>query len=187
MIAKLIGRGADRGAALGAVANGLSSLVVAGPRTNARFLRNLLVLPDVERGRMDTGLIARDLATLTDATVHADAISRGVASLLHDAARLHPGRHEDGPILGRSGDAFQLGGSRRLTFPVVIADAERQVSAIWERDEETIELPVWDELDRRPRTGCHIRAAPMAAARILVLDDLLQVEIRRAGVRCRWR
>jgi 3-methylcrotonyl-CoA carboxylase alpha subunit len=176
MIAKLIGTGPDRGTALGAVVDGLSSLVVAGPRTNARFLRNLLVLPDVERGRMDTGLIARELATLTDATVHADAISRGVASLLHDAVA------SSAPTQGWTdpwarGDAFQLGGSRRLTFPVVIAEAERQVSAVWENGEETIELPVWSELDRRSAPGV-IAVHADGRGGILVLDDLLQVEIR---------
>ncbi len=176
MIAKLIGAEDDRAAAMRAVVDGLSALVVAGPRTNARFLRNLLVLPDVERGRMDTGLIARELTTLTDATVHADAISRGVASLLHDAAP------PSGPTQGWTdpwarGDAFQLGGSRRLTFPVVIADAERQVSAVWERGEETIELPVWGGLDRRSAPGV-IAVRADGRGGILVLDDLLQVEIR---------
>jgi 3-methylcrotonyl-CoA carboxylase alpha subunit len=161
------------------VVGGLSSLAVAGPRTNARFLRNLLVLPDVVTGRMDTGLIARDLATLTDATVHADAVSRGVAGLLHAAAPVTPS-----PALRvwsdpwASGDAFQLGGARRLSFPLVIADAERQVSAIWERGEETIELPVWDGLARRPSPGS-VSVYADGAARILVLDDLLQLEIRR--------
>jgi 3-methylcrotonyl-CoA carboxylase alpha subunit len=176
MIAKLIGAEDDRAAAMRAVVDGLSALVVAGPRTNARFLRNLLVLPDVERGRLDTGLIARELTTLTDATVHADAISRGVASLLHDAAP------PSGPTQGWTdpwarGDAFQLGGSRRLTFPVVIADAERQVSAVWERGEETIELPVWGGLDRRSAPGV-IAVRADGRGGILVLDDLLQVEIR---------
>ncbi len=176
MIAKLISAEDDRAAAMRAVVDGLSALVVAGPRTNARFLRNLLVLPDVERGRMDTGLIARELTTLTDATVHADAISSGVASLLHDAAP------PSGPTQGWTdpwarGDAFQLGGSRRLTFPVVIADAERQVSAVWERGEETIELPVWGGLDRRSAPGV-IAVRADGRGGILVLDDLLQVEIR---------
>jgi 3-methylcrotonyl-CoA carboxylase alpha subunit len=163
MIAKLIGAGADRAAALRGVVGGLSSLAVAGPRTNARFLRNLLVLPDVVTGRMDTGLIARDLATLTDATVHADAVSRGVAGLLHAAEPATPSpalRGWSDPWA--SSDAFQLGGARRLSFPLVIADAERQVSAIWERGEETIELPVWDGLDRRPSPGSvSVYAPPM--------------------------
>ncbi|MFM9849850.1 MAG: biotin carboxylase N-terminal domain-containing protein [Hyphomicrobiaceae bacterium] len=178
MIAKLIGAGDDRAAALRAVIDGLSTLVVAGPRTNARFLRNLLALPDVRAGRMDTGLIARDLATLTDATVHADAVSRGVVSLLHGGTAQSPGQGEGWTDPWTRGDAFQLGGSRRLTFPVVIADAERQVSAIWEQGDETIELPVWDDLERRPAPGA-VAVRADGAARILVIDDLLQVEIRR--------
>jgi 3-methylcrotonyl-CoA carboxylase alpha subunit len=175
MIAKLIGAGRDRTAALRAVVAGLSSLVVAGPRTNARFLRYLLVLPDVEAACMDTGLIARDLATLTDATVHADAVSRGVASLLHMGQTSKPAGWSD--PWGHA-DAFGLGGARRLTFPVVIDDTERQVSAVWERGEETIELPLWNELERRPAPGI-ISVCPDGVGRVLVIDDLLQIEIRR--------
>jgi 3-methylcrotonyl-CoA carboxylase alpha subunit len=175
MIAKLIGAGRDRTAALHAVAGGLSSLVVAGPRTNARFLRNLLILPDVEAARMDTGLIARDLATLTDATVHADAISRGVSGLMR-LGQTASSRGWNDPW--DRGDAFELGGARRLTFPVVIDDAERQVSAVWDRGEEMIELPLWDELERRPATGA-ISVCADGSERVLVIDDLLQVEIRR--------
>jgi 3-methylcrotonyl-CoA carboxylase alpha subunit len=175
MIAKLIGTGRDRSAALRAVAGGLLSLVVAGPRTNARFLRNLLIRPDVEAARMDTGLIARDLAVLTEATVHADAVSRGVASLLHTGQSSKPAGESDP---WDRGDAFELGGARRLTFPVVIADVERHVSAVWERGEETIELPLWDELERRPAPGT-IPVCVDGPGRVLVIDDLLQVEIRR--------
>lgn len=179
MIAKLIGTGDDRASAMRAVVDGLSSLAVAGPHTNARFLRNLLVLPDVVNGHMDTGLIGRDLASLTDATVHADSISRGVASLLHAAQGSVPSPASRGwTDPWARGDAFQLGGARRLTFPVVIADTERQVSAVWERGEETIELPIWDELERRPSPGA-IAVRADGQGRILVLDDLLQVEIRR--------
>jgi 3-methylcrotonyl-CoA carboxylase alpha subunit len=175
MIAKLIGTGRDRSAALRAVVGGLLSLIVAGPRTNARFLRNLLIQPDVEAARMDTGLIARDLAVLTDATVHADAVSRGVASLLHMGQSSKPAGESDP---WDRGDAFELGGARRLTFPVVIADVERHVSAVWERGEETIELPLWDELERRPAPGT-IPVCADGPGRVLVIDDLLQVEIRR--------
>ena len=175
MIAKLIGTGPDRAAALEAVVGGLSSLVVAGPRTNARFLRNLLVLPDVETGRMDTGLIARDLVRLTDATVHADAVSRGVAGLLHLGQSSAPSSNSDP---WARDDAFELSAPRRVTFPVVIADMERQVSAVWERGEETIELPLWEDLDRHPAPG-HVAVRADGSGRILVIDDLLQIEIRR--------
>ena len=64
MIAKLIASGADRDTAISRLAQALEETVVAGPKTNASFLHALTVHPAFAAGRMDTGLIARELETL---------------------------------------------------------------------------------------------------------------------------
>ena len=59
MLAKLITHGADRGAALAKLQDGLAELVALGPATNAAYLQALLALPEVREGAIDTGLIER--------------------------------------------------------------------------------------------------------------------------------
>jgi 3-methylcrotonyl-CoA carboxylase alpha subunit len=183
MIAKLIAAGGSRAEALDRLAAGLSALVVAGPRTNARFLRNLIVHPDVRAERMDTGLIARDMDGLASSAVHADAVSRGVERLLHEAgdgSNAAPAFAHD-PWSSR--DAFQLGGARTLTFPAVIDGTERTVAATWQasrdgRADVAIELPMWEGLERERSPGAVV-VTETGGSRVFVLDDLLQVEIAR--------
>ena len=67
MIAKIIASGADRDAALDALASALDATTILGVRTNLRLLRALVGHPEVRAGRVDTGLIDRELASLTDA------------------------------------------------------------------------------------------------------------------------
>ncbi|TNC73699.1 acetyl/propionyl/methylcrotonyl-CoA carboxylase subunit alpha [Rubellimicrobium roseum] len=67
MIAKLIAHGPTRGAALDRLARALAGTQVAGCTTNLAFLSALLAQPDFRAGRLDTGLIERDLPTLTQA------------------------------------------------------------------------------------------------------------------------
>ena len=66
MIAKLIAHGPTRGAALRALARGLDATRVAGSTTNLGFLARLVRNSDFAAGRLDTGLIDRDLAALTE-------------------------------------------------------------------------------------------------------------------------
>jgi 3-methylcrotonyl-CoA carboxylase alpha subunit len=179
MISKLIAHGQDRRDALDKIVAGLQALVVAGPRTNARFLRNLLSHRDVRAGDMDTGLIGRELAGLTQSQVHAEAVSRGVQRLLCGGARKLTLAHD--PWGTR--DAFQLGGQRTLTFPVTIAGVERQVSATWEavhadRVDVAIALPVWDGLQAGPPAVPAVVRTD-GADEVFVIDDLAQVEIGR--------
>ncbi|SEM66254.1 acetyl/propionyl/methylcrotonyl-CoA carboxylase subunit alpha [Palleronia pelagia] len=65
MIAKLIAHGDTRDAALGRMARGLESLVVGGTVTNKAFLQALVDHEGFSAGQVDTGLIDRDLAALT--------------------------------------------------------------------------------------------------------------------------
>jgi acetyl-CoA/propionyl-CoA carboxylase biotin carboxyl carrier protein len=59
MLAKVVAAGADRAEALARLRRALGELVVAGPTTNAAYLRALLARPEVVAGEMDTGLIER--------------------------------------------------------------------------------------------------------------------------------
>ena len=64
MIAKIIAHGPDRAQALGRLARALDETEVAGTVTNLPFLRALARHPGFVAGEIDTGLIARDIATL---------------------------------------------------------------------------------------------------------------------------
>ncbi|HVV90109.1 MAG TPA: biotin carboxylase N-terminal domain-containing protein [Solirubrobacterales bacterium] len=59
MLAKVVAVGDDRAEALARLRHALGELVVAGPTTNAAYLRALLDRPEVRAGDLDTGLIER--------------------------------------------------------------------------------------------------------------------------------
>jgi 3-methylcrotonyl-CoA carboxylase alpha subunit len=65
MIAKVIVHGANRAAALNLLATTLSEVRVAGTTTNLEFLTALARHEGFAAGEVDTGLIGRDLASLT--------------------------------------------------------------------------------------------------------------------------
>jgi 3-methylcrotonyl-CoA carboxylase alpha subunit len=65
MIAKVIAHGATREIALGKLARALDGTRVAGCTTNLGFLARLVRQGDFAAGRVDTGLIERDLDALT--------------------------------------------------------------------------------------------------------------------------
>ena len=66
LIAKLIATGPDRAAALQRLLRGLRLTQIAGVKTNRDFLMALLQHPEFVSGHFDTGLIGRDLSSLTD-------------------------------------------------------------------------------------------------------------------------
>jgi acetyl-CoA/propionyl-CoA carboxylase, biotin carboxylase, biotin carboxyl carrier protein len=59
MLAKVIAHGPDRPAALRRLDQALASYTLLGVRTNVAFLRVLLTDPEVQAGRLDTGLAER--------------------------------------------------------------------------------------------------------------------------------
>ena len=130
MIAKLITHGATRDEAADAMVAVLKQLVVAGPRVNAAFLRALLEHADVRVGRMDTGLIGRDLAALTRTHIGNSEVVSAVARLLAPAE----GAASDP---WSAGDGFQLGAPRALTVPLVVNGEARTFAATWPRGETT--------------------------------------------------
>ena len=72
MLSKVVAWGPDRATALARLDKALASTVVLGVGTNTGFLRALLRHPDVRAGRLDTGLVERELDALVAVPVPED-------------------------------------------------------------------------------------------------------------------
>jgi acetyl-CoA/propionyl-CoA carboxylase biotin carboxyl carrier protein len=79
MLAKLIVHGADRATALKGLRKALGELVVLGVETNTGYLDRLLGDPDVQAGRMHTGLIGEKTDLAAEPPVDAGTRERLVA------------------------------------------------------------------------------------------------------------
>jgi acetyl-CoA/propionyl-CoA carboxylase biotin carboxyl carrier protein len=86
LIAKVIGYGKDRRAAIDALEGALRELVVLGVTTNAEFLAALLRDPDVLSERLDTQLVTRGYSDWQPAQLKTDASS---PELIAAALALH--------------------------------------------------------------------------------------------------
>ena len=64
LLSKVVAHGPDRATALARLDRALAEHVVLGVGTNVAFLRSLLAHPDVRAGRLDTGLVERELDAL---------------------------------------------------------------------------------------------------------------------------
>jgi acetyl-CoA/propionyl-CoA carboxylase biotin carboxyl carrier protein len=118
LVAKLIAHGPHRKLALAKLDEALARTEALGVRTNLRFLRALVAHPDVQRGRIDTELVAREFEHLVpaerDATPAAIALA---AAAIADAAKRDAGPWgERGP--------FRVGGAPGTT--VVLHDGPRE-------------------------------------------------------------
>jgi acetyl-CoA/propionyl-CoA carboxylase, biotin carboxylase, biotin carboxyl carrier protein len=84
LLAKVVAHGPDRGAALRRLDAALADYHLLGVTTNVAFLRALLAHPDVVAGRLDTGLVERELGTLGgDASPPDDVLVAAVLARLH--------------------------------------------------------------------------------------------------------
>jgi len=79
MLSKVIAWGPDRATTLAKLDRALASNVVLGVGTNTAFLRSLLRHPEVRAGRLDTGLVERELD---------DLVAREVPASVHVAYAL---------------------------------------------------------------------------------------------------
>ena len=75
MLNKVIAWGPDRATSLARLDRALAEQVVLGVGTNTAFLRALLAHPDVQAGRLDTGLVERHLDDLVTAEVPFEALA----------------------------------------------------------------------------------------------------------------
>jgi 3-methylcrotonyl-CoA carboxylase alpha subunit len=179
MIAKLIASGPDREAAIARLAQSLEGTAVAGPKTNAAFLHALVTHPAFAAGKMDTGLIGRELATLAPASVDAKAVAFGVMHMLwhaHDDAehaRSSAGAERYSPWSAQ--DAFQLGTQRRQQRTVLADGVPMQVDVIWGAEGPSVTVagehppPPW------PRRSIRVVGEGNP---LYVLHDMRQTELR---------
>jgi acetyl-CoA/propionyl-CoA carboxylase, biotin carboxylase, biotin carboxyl carrier protein len=94
MLAKVVGWGPDRSTAMDTLQAALRGTTILGVRTNGAFLQALLDDADVRTGRLDTGLIERNLDHLVVAKPPGDL--GAVAGLARLADRASPAR--SGPV-----------------------------------------------------------------------------------------
>ncbi|RJK96554.1 acetyl/propionyl/methylcrotonyl-CoA carboxylase subunit alpha [Vallicoccus soli] len=103
MLAKVVAHGADRAAALARLDRALAGTAVLGVGTNVPFLRALLAHPDVRAGRLDTGLVERDLDALVARDVPEDALAAYGLARLHELEPQGPADPWDVPSGWRPG------------------------------------------------------------------------------------
>jgi 3-methylcrotonyl-CoA carboxylase alpha subunit len=129
MIAKLITHAPDRSAAINRQIVAFDKLHVTGPQTNMAFLHALLTHADVQAGKLDTGLIGRELATLTAVKTAAVAVVNGALQLLGRRAPFV--RWSGAPSAWDAVDAFQLGSARQQQMPVIADGKAVTIGLSW--------------------------------------------------------
>jgi acetyl-CoA/propionyl-CoA carboxylase biotin carboxyl carrier protein len=102
MLSKVVAWGPDRATALARLDRALAANVVLGVGTNTGFLRALLRSPDVVAGRLDTGLIEREL----------DALVAGSATPLEAYAAV--ALYRLGPVVPAGTDPWEAAGGPQL-------------------------------------------------------------------------
>jgi acetyl-CoA/propionyl-CoA carboxylase biotin carboxyl carrier protein len=115
MLSKVVAWGPDRASALARLDRALAGTVVLGVGTNTSFLRALLRSPDVVAGRLDTGLVERELDALVAGAV--PPVEAYAAVALH---RLAPGRTGTDPW--EAVDGWRLSGRAARTLTVARPD-----------------------------------------------------------------
>ncbi len=134
MLAKVIAWGPDRAAALHRLDLALADTALLGLGTNVAFLRGLLADDDVRAGRLDTGLVDRQLSTLVSEIVPpeffvAAALDR-LLSLQPQGSVVDPWEVPNGWRLGASGgvDFALKSGTSEATVRVQGTPADALVS-----------------------------------------------------------
>jgi 3-methylcrotonyl-CoA carboxylase alpha subunit len=134
MLAKVIAHGRNRDEAFTRLAGALRGSTIAGPRTNLAFLRVLLDAPDVRAGKIDTGLIERDLDRLAlppeaDRAAAAFAVETLIRRDQERIAQRAKSRSNEGRSPWDATDAFDFSGARKWNLPVRV-DGERLTANI---------------------------------------------------------
>ncbi|HZT47741.1 MAG TPA: acetyl-CoA carboxylase biotin carboxylase subunit [Hyphomicrobiaceae bacterium] len=177
MIAKLIAHGPDRAAAIATLSQALEETAVAGPKTNAAFLHALLAHAAFRSGEMDTGLIARELATLAPASFDAKAVAFGVMHMLwhaHDAAELSRGGAGERYSPWSVQDAFQIGAPRRQRLTVLADGRPTEVHVAWGASGPAVTVPGERPAPPWPRRSIRVVGEGNP---VYVLHDMRQTEL----------
>ncbi|WP_349370883.1 biotin carboxylase N-terminal domain-containing protein [Salinarimonas sp.] len=147
MIAKIIARGETRAEALDALSQALGETVVAGPRTNAAFLRRLVDASAFRAETFDTGFIDANLEALGAIPQGRDAAATAAGALAlverdivrnRDAA-LSAVADPAGPWFAE--DGFQLLGLRRTSLPLVVDGERLDVLLTLDAEGPAVEIP----------------------------------------------
>ena len=104
LLAKVIVHGADRGRALAELDRALADTAILGLTTTTAFLRDLIAVPEVRDGALDTGLIERETITVGGPEPETIALAAALVTLAGD----HAG---DGEPFART-DGWRLSGRR---------------------------------------------------------------------------
>ena len=159
MVAKLIVHRPTRSAALNELAVATRKTAVVGLKTNQPFLANLLLDARVQAGTMDTGLIGRDLASLSRGPDRELMLRDGVPTWLRhiaDDEEIASGAVPGGPWSAH--DGFQLGPPRRQTIAMIVDDEAATIEIAWSKNgAEVAGAPVDGAMSRyqeyRPSRG----------------------------------
>ncbi len=124
MIAKLIAHGETRAEAIGALQNGLSDTLIAGPKTNIAFLRALLGSPTFQVGEMTTHFIDDHLAELgaTPRGLDVAATLAGVTALRERGGKGWADSRDPWDVA----DAFEIMGPRRVSFDFLVEGVQER-------------------------------------------------------------
>ncbi len=128
MIAKLIASAGNRQEATAKLARSLERTHVLGPRTNMNFLHALISHPNFRSGDMDTGLIGRDLDSLTRSDTTETRVAETIGLWL-DWRNID--RHNGVGEPWRTHDGFQLGESRTQDLLVVVNGESSRAKVKW--------------------------------------------------------
>jgi len=112
MLAKVVAWAPTRAEALARLDGALATTTILGVRTNVAFLRSVLADPDVRAGRLDTGLLARLIPSVTT-DERVDRVTL-VAAVLRRHEALSAGRST-----AWAPDGWRLGDPRPVRYEVV--------------------------------------------------------------------
>jgi 3-methylcrotonyl-CoA carboxylase alpha subunit len=129
MIAKIIAHAATRKEAIVRLADALGKVTVVGPRSNAAFLKALVLRPEFAQGRFDTGFIERHIVELGAVKQGVDdkAVAVGAVAVFTKAQVSQASLDDPWSVT----DAFQLGAARRLAERVLVDGAPQSVDVAW--------------------------------------------------------
>ncbi|MDI5967051.1 acetyl/propionyl/methylcrotonyl-CoA carboxylase subunit alpha [Streptantibioticus silvisoli] len=171
MLSKVVAYGPDRPTALRRLRAALADTVILGVATNTGFLRALLAHPDVVSGALDTGLVERDVESLTAGGVPEEVY---VAAALLRQAALAPAGADGGwvdPFSVPSG--WRMGGEPAwTTHPVRVAGLDPVVLAV--RGDQV-------RVGDGPPVRARLAAADADGGRVVVHVDGVTHVFHRAG------
>jgi 3-methylcrotonyl-CoA carboxylase alpha subunit len=180
LLAKVIAAGRDRSEALAKLTHALETQCdIAGPRTNIGFLAALIAHPEVVSERMDTGLIGRDLAKISESGVTREEVEEAALTLIGQAGEDWAERAEhlggDGSSPWAATDGFSLGPDRSLGQSLFIDGAPETFDVVWKRGQS---WPVLSSRERkRPSGGRRDYRRFRDGNRVFLLFGTDQVEV----------